>query len=152
VASGFESGLDFCQGCCREFPAGGDLPSKDVQQPGLTLGVITPQHMVSSHFVSCACAVVQKWAQTGIAPHHPQHPLSYTDPTGYFFKSLFKKIGRAIGKLFKAIGRALKKALASPIFRAVVCSHTESPVQRRGALIAEQTGWWELATHDLAPR
>ena len=45
------------------------------------------------------------------------NPLSYTDPTGYFFKSLFKKIGKAFGKLFKAIGWALKNVLASSIFR-----------------------------------
>ena len=26
------------------------------------------------------------------------NPLSYTDPSGYFFKSLFKKLNKALGK------------------------------------------------------
>ncbi len=33
------------------------------------------------------------------------NPVSYTDPSGYFFKKIFKKIK----KLFKKVGRALKK-------------------------------------------
>ncbi len=48
------------------------------------------------------------------------NPLSYTDPTGFFFKKLFKKIGRAFKKAFKAVGRAFKKVLRSPIFRAII--------------------------------
>lgn len=35
------------------------------------------------------------------------NPLSYTDPSGYFFKSLFK----GIGKVFKAIGSGVSKAV-----------------------------------------
>ena len=51
------------------------------------------------------------------------NPLSWTDPSGYFFKSLFKavkklfkaigkiikKVARAIGKIVKAIGKTIKK-------------------------------------------
>ncbi|MEM7621108.1 MAG: RHS repeat-associated core domain-containing protein [Pseudomonadota bacterium] len=48
------------------------------------------------------------------------NPLSYTDPTGFFFKSLFRAIGQAFGKIFSAIGRAFKKLLSNPIIRAVV--------------------------------
>ncbi len=48
------------------------------------------------------------------------NPLSYTDPTGFFFKKLFKSIGKAFGKVFKAIGSAFKKILRSPIFRAII--------------------------------
>lgn len=36
------------------------------------------------------------------------NPLSFTDPSGYFFKSLFK----AIGKLFSAIGKHFRQILA----------------------------------------
>lgn len=35
------------------------------------------------------------------------NPLSYTDPSGYFFKSIFK----AIKKVFKAVGNAISKAV-----------------------------------------
>ncbi len=48
------------------------------------------------------------------------NPLSYTDPTGFFFKKLLRLIGRAIGRIFKAIGAALKKVLRNPIVRAVI--------------------------------
>ncbi len=48
------------------------------------------------------------------------NPLSYTDPTGFFFKKLFRSIGKAFGKVFKAIGAAFKKILRSPIFRAII--------------------------------
>lgn len=48
------------------------------------------------------------------------NPLSYTDPTGFFFKKLFKAVGRFFKKVFKAIGRVLKKALRLPILRAIV--------------------------------
>ena len=55
------------------------------------------------------------------------NPMSYTDPTGYFFSKLFKSIGRALGKAFSAIGRVFKKALQNPLVRAVlqivVCSY-----------------------------
>ena len=36
------------------------------------------------------------------------NPLSYTDPSGFFFKSLFKKIKRAIKRLVRSIVRAIK--------------------------------------------
>jgi RHS repeat-associated protein len=39
------------------------------------------------------------------------NPLSYTDPSGYFLKKLFRKIGGAIGDAFRAIGGAVKTAL-----------------------------------------
>ncbi len=48
------------------------------------------------------------------------NPLSYTDPTGFFFSKLFKSIGKAFGKVFKAVGAAFKKVLRSPIFRAII--------------------------------
>ncbi len=48
------------------------------------------------------------------------NPLSYTDPTGFFFAKLFKAIGKAFGKIFSAIGRAFKKLLRSPIVRAII--------------------------------
>ncbi|MCS7063721.1 MAG: hypothetical protein NZM04_06730, partial [Methylacidiphilales bacterium] len=44
------------------------------------------------------------------------NPLSLTDPSGYFFKSIFRAIGnffksifRAIGSIFKAVGKWIKK-------------------------------------------
>ena len=42
------------------------------------------------------------------------NPLSYTDPSGYFLKKLFKKIGKFISGVFRAIGQALKG-----LFRAI---------------------------------
>ncbi|MGH1353414.1 MAG: RHS repeat-associated core domain-containing protein, partial [Methyloligellaceae bacterium] len=48
------------------------------------------------------------------------NPLSYTDPTGFFFAKLFKAIGKAFGKIFSAIRRAFKKLLRSPIVRAII--------------------------------
>ena len=48
------------------------------------------------------------------------NPLSFTDPTGYFFKKLFKSIGKALGSAFRAIGAAVKKILQNPIFRAIL--------------------------------
>ncbi len=60
------------------------------------------------------------------------NPLSYTDPTGFFFAKLFKAIGKAFGKIFSAIGRAFKKLLRSPIFRAIIqivaCAGPQSAV------------------------
>ena len=49
------------------------------------------------------------------------NPLSFTDPSGFFFSKLFKSMGRAISGFFKAIGAVVKKILASPIFRVSVC-------------------------------
>ena len=64
------------------------------------------------------------------APHNFQNwnrysyvlnkPLSYTDPTGFFFKKLFRSIGNAINGFFKTIGSALKVALRSSLVRAVI--------------------------------
>lgn len=48
------------------------------------------------------------------------NPLSYTDPSGFFFSKLFKAIGSALSKLFKAIGNAVKQLLRSQIFRAII--------------------------------
>ncbi len=48
------------------------------------------------------------------------NPLSYTDPTGFFFAKLFRAIGKAFGKIFSAIGGLLKKALRSSIVRAII--------------------------------
>ncbi len=63
------------------------------------------------------------------------NPMSYTDPTGYFFSKLFKSIGRALGKAFSAIGRVFKKLLQNPLVRAaiqiVACSF--GPVACAGA-------------------
>ncbi len=51
------------------------------------------------------------------APHNSQNynrysyvlnnPLSYTDPSGYFFKSLFKKLNKALGKFAPFVGLGL---------------------------------------------
>ncbi|MDX2264090.1 MAG: hypothetical protein NW215_03860, partial [Hyphomicrobiales bacterium] len=48
------------------------------------------------------------------------NPLSYTDPSGFFFQSLFKAIGRALGAVFRAIGRVFNALLKSGIFRSIV--------------------------------
>ncbi|MFZ1834797.1 MAG: RHS repeat-associated core domain-containing protein, partial [Pseudomonadales bacterium] len=39
------------------------------------------------------------------------NPLSYTDPSGFFLKKLFNKVGDALGDALSSIGRAVKKAL-----------------------------------------
>lgn len=48
------------------------------------------------------------------------NPLSLTDPTGFFFKSLFKANGNFFRNAFRAIGGVFKQLLRSPIFRAIV--------------------------------
>ncbi len=48
------------------------------------------------------------------------NPLSFTDPSGFFFSKLFKSIGKALGSAFRAIGAAVKKILQNPIFRAII--------------------------------
>lgn len=48
------------------------------------------------------------------------NPLSFTDPSGFFFQSLFKAIGRAVGAVFRAIGRVFSALLKSGIFRAII--------------------------------
>ena len=42
------------------------------------------------------------------------NPLNYTDPSGYFFKSLFKKLNKALGKFAPLLGLAL---MAIPVVR-----------------------------------
>ncbi|MGE0210705.1 MAG: RHS repeat domain-containing protein, partial [Parvibaculaceae bacterium] len=48
------------------------------------------------------------------------NPLSMTDPTGFFFGSIFKAIGNFIGKVFSAVASALKAVLKIPLIRAAV--------------------------------
>jgi hypothetical protein len=48
------------------------------------------------------------------------NPLSYTDPSGFFFQGLFKAIGNFFGNLFKGIGNILKQALKSGILRSLL--------------------------------
>ncbi|MEZ5842559.1 MAG: RHS repeat-associated core domain-containing protein [Hyphomicrobiaceae bacterium] len=66
------------------------------------------------------------------------NPLSYTDPSGFFFAKLFRSIGAAFSGLFKAIGSAFKALLKSPIFRAIVqivaCFNPVSCVAAAGAM------------------
>ncbi len=48
------------------------------------------------------------------------NPLSYSDPSGFFFKKIFKKIKEVFSKAFKAIGDFVKKALRNPIVTSVI--------------------------------
>jgi RHS repeat-associated protein len=48
------------------------------------------------------------------------NPLSLTDPTGFFFGSVFKAIGNFVGKVFSGLISALKAALKVPLIRAVI--------------------------------
>jgi RHS repeat-associated protein len=48
------------------------------------------------------------------------NPLSLTDPTGFFFGSIFKAIGNFIGKVFSAIASVFKAVLKIPLIRAAV--------------------------------
>ena len=48
------------------------------------------------------------------------NPLSLTDPTGFFFGSIFKAIGNFIGKVFSAIASVFKAVLKIPLIRAVI--------------------------------
>jgi RHS repeat-associated protein len=48
------------------------------------------------------------------------NPLSMTDPTGYFFGSVFKAIGNFIGKVFSGLASIFKAALKIPLIRAVI--------------------------------
>ena len=49
------------------------------------------------------------------------NPLSMTDPTGFFFGSIFKAIGKVISKVFSAIGAAIKAVLNKvPVLRSVI--------------------------------
>ena len=70
------------------------------------------------------------------------NPLSLTDPSGFFFSSLFRSIGRFFSNLFRAIGDVVKKVLASPIFRGIIqviaCAQPFSPLTC-GATVAALT-------------
>jgi hypothetical protein len=48
------------------------------------------------------------------------NPLSMTDPTGFFFGSIFHAIGNFVGGLFKAVASVFKAALRIPLIRAVI--------------------------------
>ena len=48
------------------------------------------------------------------------NPLSYTDPTGFFFGKIFKAIGNFFKAIFKAIGRALKAIAKIPILSTII--------------------------------
>jgi RHS repeat-associated protein len=48
------------------------------------------------------------------------NPLSMTDPTGFFFGSIFKAIGNFISKVFNAIASAFKAILKIPLIRAAI--------------------------------
>lgn len=53
------------------------------------------------------------------------NPLSYTDPSGYFLKKLFKKIGKFLASVFKPITNAIKRvfqAIARVKFLSTVIS------------------------------
>ncbi len=43
------------------------------------------------------------------------NPLSYTDPSGFFFKKLFKKLRRAIKKVVRAVKKYIKPILAMAV-------------------------------------
>ena len=47
------------------------------------------------------------------------NPLSYTDPTGHFFKKLFKAIGKFFSRLWKSISRILKDAFIHAVLELV---------------------------------
>ena len=55
------------------------------------------------------------------------NPLSYTDPTGFFFKSLFKAIGNFFKGLFKAVKSVVKAIARNPIVSAIVKIATCAP-------------------------
>ncbi len=48
------------------------------------------------------------------------NPLSYTDPTGFFFKSIFRAIGKVFKSAFKPFKQAVKKALRNQYIRSAV--------------------------------
>jgi RHS repeat-associated protein len=48
------------------------------------------------------------------------NPLSFTDPSGFFFKSIFKAIGKFFSAIFKAIGAVFKAILNVPLLREVI--------------------------------
>src|SRR5207302_1112330 len=60
------------------------------------------------------------------------NPLSMTDPTGFFFGSIFNAIGNFIGKLFSAVASVFKAALKIPLIRGIIqiaaCSGGFTPI------------------------
>ena len=66
------------------------------------------------------------------------NPLSMTDPTGFFFGSIFKAIGNFISSVFKAVVSVLKAILKIPLLRAVIqiaaCFNPVSCVAASGAI------------------
>ena len=48
------------------------------------------------------------------------NPLSMTDPTGFFFKAIFKAIGNFFKAIFRAVGSVLKAIAKIPIISAIV--------------------------------
>ena len=48
------------------------------------------------------------------------NPLSMTDPTGFFFKAIFKAIGNFFKAVFRAVGSVLKAIAKIPIISAIV--------------------------------
>ncbi len=48
------------------------------------------------------------------------NPLSFTDPSAFFFEGLFKAIGRIFSSIFRAIGRVFNAILKSGIFRSIM--------------------------------
>lgn len=68
------------------------------------------------------------------------NPLSFTDPSGFFFKSIFKAIGKFFSAIFKAIGSVFKAILNVPLLREViqiaVCGATLVGCSVVGALFA----------------
>jgi RHS repeat-associated protein len=48
------------------------------------------------------------------------NPLSFTDPSGFFFSKLFKSIGNFFSSIFRAVGNVLKQALKNGILRSLI--------------------------------
>ncbi len=48
------------------------------------------------------------------------NPLSYTDPSGFFFSKIFKAIGNFFKSVFKAIGSVFKALLKIPLIRSAI--------------------------------
>jgi hypothetical protein len=48
------------------------------------------------------------------------NPLSFTDPSGFFFSKLFGSIGKFFSNVFRAIGNVLKQVLKNPLIRSLI--------------------------------
>ena len=72
------------------------------------------------------------------------NPLSMTDPTGYFFGSIFKAIGNFFNSVFKAVVSLLKAVLKIPLLRSVIqivaCFNPISCVAAAGIMTAVMGG------------